>query len=117
MADDKQAPNAPAMVYSEYGKTVVAGFVSVEPKQSRTVTVSYLLPLWLEESVKNQRQYSFLWQKQPGTNTKVEFIGESQESLYSFAPSQLSYKLENPRRIRVQDTLDTDQVFTLNLAP
>ncbi|OIO51787.1 MAG: hypothetical protein AUJ19_03625 [Parcubacteria group bacterium CG1_02_58_44] len=53
-------------VYSESGRTVLGAFISVEPKEKRTLTFRYLLP----ESVTDQieaGEYSLYFEKQPGT--------------------------------------------------
>lgn len=53
-------------VYNELGKTVIAGFISIEPQESGTLHYRYALPANIVETM-NGDQYSLLIQKQPGT--------------------------------------------------
>lgn len=117
MLSDRMPPNAQPAVYTEEGKTVFAGFVSVELGQTRSVSLTYELPDWLGDHFNERQQYALLWQKQPGTKTPVQFVLNSQQNLYSFAPSQLSYKLENPKQIRVSSDLAEDRALTVKFAP
>ncbi|MDP3965098.1 MAG: DUF4012 domain-containing protein [bacterium] len=50
-------------VYEELGKTVIAGFISIEPQTTGTLHYQYRLPA----TVKNTDTYSLLVQKQAGT--------------------------------------------------
>lgn len=117
MLNDRFPPTARPDTYTEEGKTVFAGFLSVDLGQSRTVSLTYALPSWLNQHISERQQYGLLWQKQPGTETDARFVLEARQNLYSFAPSQLSYTLENSRKIRASSLLDTDQAFTVKFAP
>lgn len=117
MLDDKQPGTTQSSQYTELGKFVVAGFVSVEPGQTRIVTIRYQLAPWLAKRIQERDQYDLVWQKQAGTEARTEFKLISAKPLRSFAPSTLSYKLESPQRILVEQPLVADFAYTVGLAP
>ena len=51
---------------TQHGKTVFAGFISVEPKSEDTITLRYRLPESVRKQIE-QGSYDLFWQKQPGT--------------------------------------------------
>jgi hypothetical protein len=51
---------------NELGKTWFGTFISIEPKQSRTLTFTYRLPATLSTKI-TQKKYPLLIQKQAGT--------------------------------------------------
>jgi len=74
----------PAEVYNELGKTVFAGFISIEPHETGTFTLTYKLPQSIKQKF-DQSSYSLLVQKQPGTNRFLTFdlkFGKNIESAY-----------------------------------
>ncbi len=117
MLDDKQPATTLSTQYTELGKFVVAGFVSVEPGQTRTVTLRYRLAPWLVKRMQDREQYDLVWQKQAGTQASTQFSLISAKPLRSFAPSTLSYKLESPQTISVEQPLLADFAYTVGLAP
>lgn len=56
--------------YEDLSKTVYEGFVSVQPMGKSTVFVTYILPF----KVSNEKDYSLLIQKQPGTQGHAYII-------------------------------------------
>ncbi len=116
MSNDKQPATAKPDLYTENNKAVIAGFISIEPGQTRTVTIHYTLAPWLMTQINSRQQYAILWQKQAGTAAHIGFTLESANPLYSFAPSTVSYKLENPRRVTATQTLSSDQTYTVGLS-
>ncbi|MCW1930123.1 MAG: DUF4012 domain-containing protein [Candidatus Kerfeldbacteria bacterium] len=50
----------------QYSFTVVEGFSSIEPKETRTVRIEYTLPEYVEQQI-NTGTYDLYIQKQPGT--------------------------------------------------
>lgn len=76
VGDNRNRRDVPAEVYEEQFReaddsvvpyTVVAGFLSIEPKESRTLTIKYKLPDSIKKQVRDGR-YTLSVQKQPGTD-------------------------------------------------
>lgn len=95
----------------ENPKTYFTGFISVEPKEIKTLTFEYYLPASVLENIKKNNYYSLLIQKQPGNNvSQVEVYlnfskavkvisteGESQinsNKVYFNSPLDKDYKLD-----------------------
>ena len=61
-----------AVVYLDqelsHPKNTMAGFISIEPGQSRDLVFEYYLPDRILEAIKKEGKYSLLVQKQPGAN-------------------------------------------------
>ena len=55
-----------ADVYSESNRTVFGAFISIEPKEKRTLTFRYLLPQSVVDQIE-AGEYSLYFEKQPGT--------------------------------------------------
>lgn len=117
MADDKNLLKTKPEVYTEFNKMVIAGFLSVEPGQQRSVTYEYYLPSWLQTQIKEQRRYELFLQKQPGTAR--QFIGrlKASQPLFSFAPSTISYELVAPQTLHFSERVDQNRLYTLRFRP
>lgn len=75
-------------VNDELGKTVIAGFTSIEPKESRDIILTYTLPASLAERYQSGK-YSLLIQKQPGTEAhglSLDIIAE--KPIQSYSPAE-----------------------------
>lgn len=117
MSGDKSAANAKPDVYTEFHKMVVAGFISVEPGQQRSVTYTYTLPSTLAKHFEDQQRYELFVQKQAGTNRKMNGSVSSQAPLFSFAPSTIDYHLTKPQTLQFSDHLDQNRLYTLRFRP
>lgn len=109
---DKSSVSIPPLIYSEFGKTVFAGFLSVEPGQQRTITLEYYLPDWLAKKIELENKYSLYLQKQPGVNFSIfEAEISSNKKLFSFAPSNVEYQVEGENIIKFVDYTTTDMEY------
>ncbi len=52
-------------------KTVFGFFFSIEPSESREISISYKLPAGLINTLNKKGQYNLYWQKQAGNKTKA----------------------------------------------
>lgn len=69
MENDKLHGGRPAdpEVYDENGKTVIAGFISIEPQETGELVYTYRLPRYLTEKIDSDGVYTLYAQKQSGT--------------------------------------------------
>lgn len=75
-------------VNDELGKTVFAGFTSIEPKESRDIILTYMLPNSLAERYRSG-QYSLLIQKQPGTEAHgLSLDITAEKPIQSYSPAE-----------------------------
>ncbi len=74
----------------QHGKTVFAGFLSVEPQSTDTMTLRYRLPKSVAEQIENG-SYALYWQKQPGT-----------------ANVSVNLNIDAGQKVRTAATLDED---------
>lgn len=65
-----QGSETKVITYDDLGKTVFEGFLKVQPMGKSSVTVQYTVPL----KVNNEKDYSLLLQKQPGTQGHAYII-------------------------------------------
>lgn len=63
---DKDKKSVPAEINSDLGKTVLGGFISIEPKETKTLTLEYYLPETVTKQVADG-MYTLFVQKQLGT--------------------------------------------------
>lgn len=101
-----------AGVFSELGKTVFAGFISIEPQETGTLTLDYRLPDELARQIRS-RQYVLDVQKQPGSGEHeltVKFDGQFQPK--SILPSDFSSSV-NGSVVQYSGQLDKDLRFSV----
>lgn len=102
--------------YAEFDKTVFAGFISIEPGQSRFAVIEYYLPPWLQSEIKLSNKYELFVQKQPGVDPyNFSSTISSQANLFSFAPSSTSYKVIDENTLSFTDSIDRDKQYTVTL--
>lgn len=112
---DKSGVSIPPLIYSEFGKTVFAGFLSVEPGEQRSITLEYYLPDWLVKKIELENKYSLYLQKQPGVNFSIfEAEISSEKKLFSFAPSSVEYQVEGEDTIQFTDYTTTDMEYVVS---
>lgn len=117
MLGDKTSPNAKPEIYTEFDKMVLAGFISVEPGQQRSITYEYYLPSWLQTQFKNQEKYELYMQKQPGTARQFHGQVKAADALFSFAPSSIPYQLVDTQTLNFSDRIDQNRLYTLRFRP
>ncbi len=101
-------------VEEELGKTVLAGFTAIEPKEQKTLTLQYRLPAALAERFKNGT-YELHVQKQPGTTAHGLTLDISTQSrLQSYSPQDCS---SESGHLRCTMDLRQDRAFTLQFQP
>jgi len=111
---DKSFQSVPPQTYAEFQRTVFAGFLSVEPGQTRTITLDYQLPDRLAQQIAADHAYKLYVQKQPGVTDAV-FTGRvsGEKPFFSFAPSSVSYKLKGASDLSFEDILAQDKKYTV----
>lgn len=88
-------------------KTVIAGFISVEPKTEEVITVQYRLPAVLAERMKNDG-YHLYAQKQPGTdNVNLTADITTPRALADISPLDGLKKIDN-NKVHLSVPLLTD---------
>lgn len=101
-------------VDEELGKTVIAGFTAIEPKEQKTLTVRYRLPAGTAERFRNGA-YALYVQKQPGTlghGLTLDIM--SKNRLQSYSPHDCS---NEGGHFRCTADLRKDRAFTLQFEP
>lgn len=69
MADDRSSIVGGLDVYNEFGKTVLGGFIAIEPQRGGVLEFEYTLPDRIKEKIASG-QYQLIIQKQPGVQNK-----------------------------------------------
>lgn len=69
MADDRSSIVGGLDVYDEFGKTVLGGFIAIEPQRGGALEFEYTLPKRIKEKVASGN-YQLIFQKQPGVQNK-----------------------------------------------
>lgn len=112
---DSPASTGTLEITKRYGKLEFAGYLTVEPRHTKVVTIEYRLPNSVYQQVR-AGTYSLLLQKQPGlSNQRIDGHLEFQAPIESYQPLGFF----NVRR--AEDKLDifhdyrTDQEFTVTL--
>ncbi len=111
--DDKLHNGIPTQptVGEELGKTVIGGFLSIEPKQERTLTLRYRLPATLAAPLA-KGAYSLLLQKQAGTDARdLQLDITAGRRLQSYTPAVGA--TVDGSTYRLTSTLDKDLRVTL----
>lgn len=70
MADDRSSIVGGLDVYDEFGKTVLGGFIAVEPQRGGVLEFEYTLPKRIKDKIE-QGEYQLIVQKQPGVENKT----------------------------------------------
>lgn len=106
-------PTAPLSTAVELNKTVFAGFVSIEPGETRTISVSYLLPDRVVRTVDGISTYSLYMQKQPGASTHTMRIQGPSVPATEWSPRSLGVTRSPEGVISWETVLAKDQEFSL----
>lgn len=115
---DKSRRYVDPEVYSEFNKTVFAGFLSIEPRQTRFAVIEYYLPARVQEYLDRSDTYELLVQKQPGVlDAEFKMTYEDTQSLFSFAPSSIDYTLVSETELSFTDILEEDAVYSIKRNP
>lgn len=104
-----------AEVYDEFGKTVFAFFVSIEPGDIGNVEINYKLPSSIETSLLN-KNYALYVQKQPGNDIEqltvyTSFSGD----VGSYLPTGFFSSKINKKTLEWNTELTADRVFSVEL--
>ncbi|TAL19754.1 DUF4012 domain-containing protein [Patescibacteria group bacterium] len=111
LANPKALPG-PVDVMSESGKAVFGMFTSIEPGESRTLTVEYLLPESFADSIRAGR-YSLLVQKQSGAaDYPLTLDLRFGKKLGRAAPAE-DAKEWGDDRYRLETNLAADRIFEI----
>ena len=97
-------------VYSEFGKTVFAGFFSIEPKEFNQIKLRYKLNDDIYRQIKNN-EYNLVFQKQPGNKVESLHIGLMFNNMIkSYSPVGF-YADSGSNKVSWDSDLETDRVF------
>jgi len=111
---DKSVDYVDPIIYSEFGKTVFAGFLSIEPGQERFAVIEYLLPRKISESIEQDLKYDLYVQKQPGVKPfPISVEINSRKKLFSFSPSKVNYEVVNQNNLIFDDLVEQDTSYTV----
>lgn len=100
------------MTYNELGKTVFGAFVSIEPGHIEELILKYELPLVLATKIKNNKEYGFYLQKQPGSKYEsfnLEFNFD--KKIKDYQPVGLFANKGSDKKISWSDSFETDREF------
>jgi hypothetical protein len=114
---DKSSSYIDPVIYTELNKTVFAGFLSIEPGQERFAVVEYYLAPKVVNQIETKNQYTLNFIKQPGAAPialQVQFTADRE--LFSFAPSEVDYELNNDQTISFTDMVERDHEYVIKLA-
>jgi hypothetical protein len=102
-------------VYDEFGKTVFAFFVSIEPGEIGNVEIDYKLPSSVENHLLN-KNYALYIQKQPGNDINQLTVNTSFLSdVDNYLPTGFFSSKTGKKIIEWDTELTTDRVFLVNL--
>ena len=97
-------------IYSEFGKTVFAGFFSIEPGEFNQIKLRYKLNDAIYRQIKNG-EYSLVFQKQPGNKVESLHIGLIFNNMIkSYSPVGF-YADSGSNTVSWDSDLETDRVF------
>jgi hypothetical protein len=101
--------------YSELGKTVFAGFLSIEPGQFGQLKLRYKLGDNVAQTIK-AGQYELVFQKQPGSNVENLALNlKFNRNIKSFSPA--SFYAENyGDRVKWTSDMEADRVFRVEFS-
>lgn len=115
---DKSNQYVDPEIYSEFEKTVFAGFISVEPGQERFARIEYTLPPNVQDFIRNNEKYELYVQKQSGIpQVETEVSIDLDHDYFSFAPSTVDYELTNTSALSFTDYPLKDTLYTIKLNP
>lgn len=100
--------------YEPNNKTVFEGFISVEAKSTKKVTLRYKLPPEMTNYINHNRTYALYLQKQPGTtnvtlNSSIDFG----EAITAFSPVDKLQKIGD-NRVQLSTPFAVDQVLSID---
>ncbi|MCK4540282.1 DUF4012 domain-containing protein [Candidatus Parcubacteria bacterium] len=101
-------------IYSEFGKTVFAGFLSIEPGEFGRIKLRYKLNDDIYRQIKNG-EYNLVFQKQPGNKVeslRIDLMFNNRIKLYS--PVGF-YAKGGSNTVSWDSGLETDRVFGVKL--
>ena len=97
-------------IYSEFGKTVFAGFLSIEPGEFGQIKLRYKLNDDIYKQIKNNK-YSLIFQKQPGNRVESLYVGLIFNNMIkSYSPVSF-YADSESNTVSWDSDLDADRVF------
>ncbi|MCK5320672.1 DUF4012 domain-containing protein, partial [Candidatus Parcubacteria bacterium] len=97
-------------IYSEFGKTVFAGFLSIEPGKFGQIKLQYKLNDDIYKQIKNG-EYSLVFQKQPGNKVESLHVGLIFNNMIkSYSPVSF-YAESESNTVSWDSDLDADKVF------
>ncbi|MFH1522801.1 MAG: DUF4012 domain-containing protein [Patescibacteria group bacterium] len=101
-------------VSNEFGKTVFAAYISIEPGEIGSLYFEYKLPGYIEEQIA-EGDYNLYIQKQPG-NEVEELIVDLNigNKVKSYSPTGFYVERVNDNQVRWRTDLGIDRKFDLN---
>jgi hypothetical protein len=110
-----EAATAEVSYDAEVDKTVIGGFISVEPKTEEIIKLRYRLPRMLADDMKEIGQYSLYIQKQSGTDN-VSLTGSltTTSKIKSIGPLDAAEKIDNTK-VQFSAPLTTDYQLDITL--
>ena len=113
LENDRTTKEGEIEIYDELNKTVFAGFISIEPKQTGVLTYTYKLPDNINTGVK-ENIYKLYVQKQPGNNNiKLNVSIKTNNIIKEYSPKDLWIGLDNNKQITISTDLNYDREFFL----
>lgn len=118
MLTDRTSIPGKVEVYEEFNKTVFAGFVSIEPGQTRSVTYTYQLPNWLSTQFEQRGVYELYFQKQPGVeNQTLNANLDLLQPINGFSPTTTNYQTIDQTQIEFSESIFGDNLFQIQFEP
>jgi hypothetical protein len=113
MVREKMNQPGSVAVSRDHGKTVFAGFVSVEPGETKTLRLQYVLPSDIVTSTTSSNLYELYVQKQPGAAPHELMVTGPAIKPTDWSPRSLGASLTKTGQMSWDTKLATDQQFSL----
>lgn len=114
MDNDRSTKPGQVETYDEFGKTVFAGFIAIEPGETRSLTYEYRLPTAISAQVYTNG-YNLIVQKQAGTpGTKLGLSLEFSKKINDFSPSDFGSRRDGANKVLFSTDLKVDKEFTVS---
>ena len=118
MLTDRSTVHGQVEVYSEFNKTVFAGFISIEPEETGSIVYTYELPRWLSDQFARKGTYELFFQKQPGVanqtlNADIDLL----KPVNVFSPSTTAYTAIDESHLKFTEPIFGDNFYRLEFEP
>jgi hypothetical protein len=105
---------APPTTYEDLGKTVFGGFISIEPKEQRSIELTYQLPESIQQLYREGR-YALYIQKQGGTTGhRLTLDVQAAGNIQSYSPAEGA--TADGKTFAVESDLRIDRKYEMNFS-